>query len=515
MFHWLTGKDDRPPLLLKVRSSTTFIILTVCTAIFTDIFAYGIIVPVVPFALTERAGIAPDDVQYWISILLAIYGAALLVTAPFCGWLADRSSSRRLPLLVGLLALAASTVMLCVGNSIGVLAAGRALQGMSAAVVWVVGLALLADTVGGDEIGQVMGYVGLSMSLAILLSPLLAGVVFEKAGYYAVFAMCFGLIVLDILLRLIMVERKIAVQWIPEYAPKGEKARQVAPPADNRRSVATIEMDGDLSPSTAKPDDTTLCKSDHDTVPTPAAEPEVWGPPDQSKWYNRLPPVIRLLSSRRLVSALWACFIQASLLTSFDATLPLFVKNTFGWNSIGAGLIFLPICVPTFIGPVVGALSDKHGPRWYAVAGFLLSCPFLILLRLVGHNSMGQKVLLCALLALIGFALTLALTPMMAEITYAVVAKEARHPPGYFGKNGAFAQAYSLFNMAWAGGCLVGPLLAGLVVNASGWPLATLILGVVSLVTVVPTAVWTGGSIFKKRRKDREVTQAAGNAAGV
>ncbi|KAK6412573.1 hypothetical protein LTR95_017953 [Oleoguttula sp. CCFEE 5521] len=368
--------------------------------------------------------------------------------------------------------------MLCVGNSIGVLAAGRALQGMSAAVVWVVGLALLADTVGGDEIGQVMGYVGLSMSLAILLSPLLAGVVFEKAGYYAVFAMCFGLIVLDILLRLIMVERKIAVQWIPEYAPKGEKARQVAPTEDNRHSVATIEMDADISASKPTPDNTTLPKSDHDTVPIPATEAEVWGPPDQSKWYNRLPPVIRLLASRRLVSALWACFIQASLLTSFDATLPLFVKNTFGWNSIGAGLIFLPICVPTFIGPVVGALSDKHGPRWYAVAGFLLCCPFLILLRLVGHNSMEQKVLLCALLALIGFALTLALTPMMAEITYAVVAKEARHPPGYFGKNGAFAQAYSLFNMAWAGGCLVGPLLAGLVVNASGWPLATLILGV-------------------------------------
>ena len=92
----------------------------------------------------------------------------------------------------------------------------------------------------------------------------------------------------------------------------------------------------------------------------------------------------------------------------------------------------------------------------------------------------------------------------MAEITYAVDAKAQRHPPGFFGKNGAYAQAYSLFNMAWAGGCLVGPLLAGLVKQKAGWAVTTLILGIVSLVTALPTAVWTGGSIFKQRRRRKE-----------
>ncbi|KAK3081186.1 hypothetical protein LTR53_020486, partial [Teratosphaeriaceae sp. CCFEE 6253] len=54
------------------------------------------------------------------------------------------------------------------------------------------------------------------MSLAILLAPLLGGVVFAAAGYYAVFAMAFGLIVLDVILRLFMIEKKIAVRWLPE-----------------------------------------------------------------------------------------------------------------------------------------------------------------------------------------------------------------------------------------------------------------------------------------------------------
>lgn len=91
----------------------------------------------------------------------------------------------------------------------------------------------------------------------------------------------------------------------------------------------------------------------------------------------------------------------------------------------------------------------------------------------------------------------------MAEITYAVDAKAQRRPPGFFGKNGAYAQAYSLFNMAWAGGCLVGPLLSGLVNQKAGWKVTTLILGIFSIVTAIPTVIWTGGSIFKQRRNQR------------
>ena len=171
---------------------------------------------------------------------------------------------------------------------------------------------------------------------------------------------------------------------------------------------------------------------------------------------------------------------------------------------LGAGLIFLPLVVASFAGPIFGNLSDKHGPRWYATAGFVIACPCIILLRFVHENTLDQKVLLCALLALTGCTLTLVLTPMMAEITYAVDAKASRHPPGFFGKNGAYAQAYSLFNMAWAGGCLVGPLLSGLVNQRAGWAVTTLILGIVSIVTAIPTAIWTGGSIFKKRKHQRE-----------
>jgi MFS family permease len=105
--------------------------------------------------------------------------------------------------------------------------------------------------------------------------------------------------------------------------------------------------------------------------------------------------------------------------------------------------------------------------------------------------------------------LTLALIPMMAEVTYAVMDKEGRRPKGYYGKNGAYAQAYSLFNMAWAAGCMVGPLLAGLVVNSKGWPTATLILGCVSIFTALPVVIWTGGSWRKRKGRDMQAERTA------
>ncbi|KAF2721364.1 MFS general substrate transporter [Polychaeton citri CBS 116435] len=514
--------STKPPVLLPLRSSRTFIIITVATAVFTDIFAYGIVVPVLPFALTSRAGVEPSEVQNWVSILLAIYGAALLVAAPFCGWAADRYSSRRVPLLAGLVALGGSTAMLCAGSSLGMLAAGRALQGVSAAVVWVVGLALLVDTVGPEEVGVAMGYVGLSMSLALLIAPLLGGIVFAKSGYYAVFSMAFGLIVLDVLLRFVMVEKKVAARF--EVDGEGDDAvtteqdvsvKPVAVESSGKQPRRRQPMQSKTQPADEglSGDDALEMQPQHqiddrqdqkqatasrpaEQAEGPSTEPNPTATNDKPRFFHNLPPIFALLGSRRLLAALVGCTMQATLLTSFDSLLPLFVKQTFKWDSIGAGLIFLPIVGTSFLSPFFGHLSDKYGPRWLATAGFLAGCPFLILLRLVDSDTLRQKVLLCALLALIGITLTLVLTPLMAEITYAVDAKARRRAVGYFGRNGAYAQAYSLFNMAWAAGSMAGPLLGGMVNSSEGWPTATLILGVVSAATAVPTVIWTGGSIF-------------------
>jgi len=494
MFVWLTGNETTPPAFLAFRSSRLFLVTSVSAAVFTDLFLYGIVVPVLPFALTTRVGIKPEDVQTWVSILLAVYGAALLAASPVCGWLADRTESRRAPLLGGLFALAGSTVLLTVGNSIGILVAGRVLQGLSAGVVWVVGLALLVDTVGSAEIGEAMGYVGMAMSLAVLVAPLLGGVVFDKAGYDAVFAMGYALIGLDVVMRVFMVEKKIAKRWVKE--------EEIQEAEIETSAVRQKDTDGITSlPKEKEPSSEELKKQD-----TPPLEPANPDAPGATSWTKRLPPLFLLLTSRRLLASLWGCLIQASLLTSFDAILPIFVRDTFGWDSTGAGLIFLPVVVPSFMGPIIGWTSDKYpnGARWLATIGFIAASPILILMRLVSYDSMKQKVLLCALLALLGLTLTMVLVPLMAEITYAVEATAKKRPKGFLGDKGAYAQAYGLFNMAFAGGSMVGPLVGGLINQHSGWGATTLTLGCLSIFSAIPTFWWTGSS-WRKAMASKKV----------
>lgn len=59
------------------RASAGFTTFVVSLAIFTDVLIYGLVVPVLPFALADRVKLPHDQVQRWNSILLATYGGAI------------------------------------------------------------------------------------------------------------------------------------------------------------------------------------------------------------------------------------------------------------------------------------------------------------------------------------------------------------------------------------------------------------------------------------------------------
>lgn len=450
LLHWKASSAPAPPppppFLLKQRSSTFFIVSTVCVATFTDIFLYGLIVPVMPFALTERAGIAEDQVQRWNTILVACYGIALFFGSPIAGIYADHTSSRRTPLMGGLIALAASTLLLCLGRSIAVFVAGRVLQGFSAGVVWSVGLALLADTM-GRNIGLGMGYVSIAISAGLLCAPLVGGGVYAGAGYYAVYYVAFGLIGLDILMRLFLIEKKTALQWLKE--------EDLVVPADGSRDVEAV--------GTAAP---------------PVTQPEV----------GTLKRIAILLRSKRLLANLLAGALNAGVFTAFDTVLPIFVEDLFHWNSTAAGLIFFSLFIPPLIlAPPVGIMADRYGAKWPATFGFALSVPLLVCLRYVDENTIHKKVLLGALLSLLGVVLTFSQVPLMAEIGF-VIETEERKNPGVWGSKGVYGIGYGLFNTSFALGSSVGSLVAGYVQEFFGWSNTSWVLGLwcaVGLMAVV------------------------------
>lgn len=308
--------ESSPPHFLAFRSSSTFILTTVCIAIFTDILLYGIIVPVIPFALTSRVGVDEDSVQRWNAILLACYTIALFVGSPLVGLYADHTSSRRWPLLVGLVSLAGSTIFLCLGRTIALLIIGRILQGLSAAIVWTVGLALMVDTV-PDKIGEAMGYSAIAMSMGLLVSPAIGGAVFAAKGYYAVYYIAFGCIFLDIVLRLILIEKKIARQWISDEEGSSDANRNTTGPlAVGQTASETPETaeapevseihDEKQVGGTNSGHDGGNSDIDRETTAVPTAAPSIVASGRTAKH-----PKLRLLKSRRLLAANFGIIIQA------------------------------------------------------------------------------------------------------------------------------------------------------------------------------------------------------------
>lgn len=360
-------------------------------------------------------------------------------------------------------------MFLCLSKNIAMLLVGRVLQGLSAALTWTVGLALVIDTVDRSQIGVATGWVGMATSIGVLIAPLLGGVVYNKGGYYSVFAMCFGLLAVDIVLRLAIIERKDAKQWLVDPTP------------DNTGNTAADPS----SAETEKGSSPTLDATVGSSPTTPAASPGL-----------SLRPMFELLRKPRLLAALWGTLIHGIVQTSFDSTLPLLVESIFGWNSTGAGLVFLPLVMPAFLSPLIGFLGDRYGPKWLAAGGYLLATPFLICLRFVDEDSMNHKVMLCGLLAGVGIAIALVFGPLMAEISWAVQGDEQdeqdESPVPY-------ALAYGLWNMAYSGGAMLGPIVGGMIRDTAGWGTVGWCLGLLTFVTAIVQVIWIGGPLHIRR----------------
>lgn len=70
----------------------------------TDTFLATFIVPILPYIVETRIGLQGNEIQSSISIVLSIFGLAMMVLSPFSGIFIDKFASRKWPLVIGLVA---------------------------------------------------------------------------------------------------------------------------------------------------------------------------------------------------------------------------------------------------------------------------------------------------------------------------------------------------------------------------------------------------------------------------
>ncbi|KAL3431769.1 major facilitator superfamily domain-containing protein [Aspergillus tetrazonus] len=470
------------PWMVELRSSKAFVTWVVAIAVFTDVFIYGMIIPILPDVLKTRVSIPEDELQKWISILLAAFGGALFVGSPFFGYLADKTSSRQAPFMVGLLALAGSTVVFWFARTIEALVIARTFQGLSCAVVWTVGMALIVDTMGKDQVGAAMGIVSTAMTVGTVMGPFIGGVVLSKAGYHAVFGLAIALIFVDIALRLMMIEPKNANRWIDDAHSESESESGTETERLMSPATATLASAYESIPRVHEHPRDFESQSRHSTSKSVAES----STPTRSS----MPGILRMMCSVTLLIVLQATLVEAMAWASFDSVLPLYVRSTFSMTPLGIGLCFIPLFLPSFLSALIGTAVDKHGSRPIAILGFLIDVPAFFLLRLVSSNTLHDQIILYFLLFFAGLAAALKTVSLMVEVTRAIETKE-RLCPGIFGEKGGTAQAYGLFNAAWSGGQVAGPLVAGWLVDSWGWDVMVSVFGGISAATAVGLLVTT------------------------
>lgn len=132
--------------------------------------------------LAQALGASFQDVQ-WIVLGYLLAVTTLIVSV---GRLGDLAGRRRL-LLAGLLLFTAASVVCAVAPTLWLLVGARALQGLAAAIMMALAIALVGETVEKERLGSAMGLLGTMSAVGTALGPALGGILISEFGWQAIF----------------------------------------------------------------------------------------------------------------------------------------------------------------------------------------------------------------------------------------------------------------------------------------------------------------------------------------
>ena len=132
--------------------------------------------------LAEAFDASFQQVQ-WVVLAYLLATTSLVVSV---GRLGDITGRRRL-LMAGIFVFTAASALGGVASGFWLLIAARAAQGVGAAVMMALAMALVGDAVPKSRIGRAMGLLGTMSAVGTALGPSLGGVLIAHFGWQAIF----------------------------------------------------------------------------------------------------------------------------------------------------------------------------------------------------------------------------------------------------------------------------------------------------------------------------------------
>lgn len=142
------------------------------------------------------------------------YLISLTITVVIAGRLGDRYGCKSM-LIVGLLIFSLASLLCSVAPSLWILVAARSFQGIGAAFLMTLAMALTRQTVSKSQLGRAMGMLGTISALGTALGPVLGGFLLVVSGWQSIFGLQFILAGIAIILARVLLPNDYIKKQIP------------------------------------------------------------------------------------------------------------------------------------------------------------------------------------------------------------------------------------------------------------------------------------------------------------
>ncbi|KAL4760366.1 major facilitator superfamily domain-containing protein [Aspergillus foveolatus] len=433
-----------------------------------------------PDILEDRLRMPHSNIQFLTSIILSMNAILTILIAPFTGCLSDKVARKNTLMLWSYAVNTLGTIFTAVSSTLAGFIIGRLIQTVGGSLIYIAGMAMLGGTVGPEHLSKAMGICVLLISGGFLSAPALSATLWEFSTYTVTWLSAFAVLLVGALVQALVIE--------PYLLPRepGQNGRN----SDHTFGFAGIEEESESeSQTSSRRAAETECLIAGSTshgrgLEAGATDYYTFSDPHKLPLPTSNTIYRRMLRKKRVVTALVAETLLAALIASFEATIPLHIRDAFQWSSLEAGILFLILQAPTLILVIpIGWLKDRIGMRLPVALGFLVMAPSLWLLGVPGAKQFqwaaGKtgEVLYVVMLVAIGVARTLVLGFGGVEVLRGANEVATEFPGFAEGGISLYSRAFVLSNITWKFGMFLGPLVSGALTKSVGYYAMNLVFG--------------------------------------